>query len=90
MVRIKIKVGDQRELYHVINKKNIPETFLREDKSVRKKTIADFYDLFYDRMNSKSKITEKSDKHAYCRFQPLEDIERLEKHSELKKTERQW
>ena len=41
IVKIKIKKGDNRELYHVINNdKKMPETYFREDKSVKKKTFA--------------------------------------------------
>lgn len=43
VVRIKIKVGDPKELYHLINKNDLPETYLREDKSVKKKTMVEFY-----------------------------------------------
>ena len=43
VVRIKIKVGDPKELYHIINKNHLPETYLREDKSVKKKTMVEFY-----------------------------------------------
>jgi hypothetical protein len=41
IVKIKIKKGDVRELYHVINKdKKMPEAYFRDDKSVKKKTFA--------------------------------------------------
>lgn len=37
IVRIKIKIGSSKELYHVLNKeKEIPEGFVRSDKSVKK------------------------------------------------------
>jgi len=40
VIRIKIKAGDPRQLYHVISTtKNVPEAFLREDKSVKKKDM---------------------------------------------------
>ena len=52
IARIKIKVGDQRELYHVINKtRHIPEAYQREDKSVKKKDMKEFYELFYRKIS---------------------------------------
>lgn len=51
VVRIKVKVGDSKELYHIINKHDLPETYLREDKSVKKKTMVEFYKQFEDRMS---------------------------------------
>ena len=52
IVRIKIKMGNPKELYHVINQtKKIPEAFLREDKSVKKKDIKEFYDLYIKRLS---------------------------------------
>lgn len=51
VVRIKVKVGDSKELYHIINKHDLPETYLRQDKSVKKKTMVEFYKQFEDRMS---------------------------------------
>jgi hypothetical protein len=72
IARIKIKIGDNRELYHVINAdKHIPEAYFREDKSVKKKTLKEFYDIFYERMKGTNSVgNEKAEQHAYCRFNP--------------------
>ena len=51
IVRIKIRIGDPKEIYHVINSKHIPQTFMREDRSVKKKEFKDFYQLFYKRIS---------------------------------------
>lgn len=57
IARIKIKIGDTRELYHVINAdKFIPEAYFREEKSVKKKTMNEFYDEFYKRMKNASSL----------------------------------
>ena len=51
IARIKIKMGSCKELYHVINAtKKIPEAYLREDKSVKKKDMKEFYDLYIKRL----------------------------------------
>ena len=54
MVRVKVKQGNPYELYHLINKeKKIPETYIREDKSVMKKSLTEFYEKFYERMKDR-------------------------------------
>ena len=45
-------MGSSRELYHVLNTmKQVPEAYLRDDKSVKKKDMKEFLDLYLKRLS---------------------------------------
>ena len=79
IARIKIKMGNPKELYHVINTtKHVPEAYMREDKSVKKKDMKEFYDIYLKRLSGdkSSFVFDRSDKHSFCRFIPTPMIKK--------------
>ena len=71
IARIKVKKGHPRELYHTI-KNDVPATFMREDTSVKKKNMVEFFELFYKKIGGEEVATVNKNlvQHPNCRFNP--------------------
>lgn len=70
VIRIKVKPGDQYEVYHIINDKDIPEAYIRENNKEKKLTMIEYYNEVYRRLKMKAN-EQKGDPvkaHALCRF----------------------
>lgn len=72
VIRIKVRPGDQYEVYHIISEKDIPEAYFRENNKEKKLTMIEYYNEVYKRLKSKAnEIKEDPPKtHALCRFAP--------------------
>lgn len=51
----------------MINEKEMIETYIREEDTVKKKTFVEFYKLFYERAKNKDPYPILR-LHPYCRF----------------------
>lgn len=71
IVKVMVKAGDPYEVYHFVNDKEVPEAYVREDRSNKKKTMYEFYDMVYDRLKKKANnhdMKQKTEAHSLCRF----------------------
>jgi hypothetical protein len=70
VVRIKVKPGDQYEVYHFINDKDIPEAYFRENNREKKLSMVDYYNEVYRRLKDKAngRSSEAPKVHALCRL----------------------